>query len=101
MLPHATFSRDGDDLIVDRQIKLTDAILGCEIDVPTLGGKALSVKVPTGTQPNAKLRLKDKGLPAGPKGPRGNLYVKINVEIPKGLNKAQAQMIKDLQDSGL
>lgn len=101
VLPHGTFSRDGDDLIVGRQIKLTDAILGCQIDVPTLGGKALSVKVPAGTQPNAKLRLKDKGLPAGPKGPRGNLYVRMNVEIPKGLNKAQAQMIKDLQDSGL
>jgi curved DNA-binding protein len=101
VLPHATFSRDGDDLIVDRQINLTAAILGCEIDVPTLGGKALSVKVPAGTQPNAKLRLKGKGLPAGPKGPRGNLYVRMNVEIPKGLNKAQAQLIKDLQDSGL
>ena len=101
VLPHATFSRDGDDLIVDRQINLTAAILGCEIDVPTLGGKALSVKVPAGTQPNAKLRLKGKGLPAGPKAPRGNLYVRMNVEIPKGLNKAQAQLIKDLQDSGL
>ena len=101
VLPHATFNRDGDDLIVDRKIKLTDAILGCETDVPTLGGKALSVKVPAGTQPNAKLRLKNKGLPVGPKGPRGNLYVRINVEIPQGLNKAQAQMIKDLRESGL
>jgi curved DNA-binding protein len=101
ILPHGTFSRDGDDLIVDRQINLTSAILGCEIEVPTLGGKSLKVKVPPGTQPNAKLRLKGKGLPAGPKGPRGDLYVRINVEIPKGLNKAQAQLIKDLRDSGL
>jgi curved DNA-binding protein len=101
VLPHATFSRDGDDLIVDRQINLTSAILGCEIEVPTLGGKSLKVKVPPGTQPNAKLRLKGKGMPAGPKGPRGDLYVRINVEIPKGLNKAQAQLIKDLRDSGL
>ncbi|MEN8136336.1 MAG: DnaJ C-terminal domain-containing protein [Thermodesulfobacteriota bacterium] len=101
VLPHATFSRDGDDLIVDRQINLTGAILGSEIDVPTLGGKSLSVKIPAGTQPNAKLRLKKKGLPSGPKGPRGDLYVRMNVEIPKGLNKAQAQLIKDLQDSGL
>ncbi len=101
ILPNATFSRDGDDLIVDRQIKLTGAILGCTIDVPTLGEKPLSVKVPPGTQPHARLRLKGKGLPAGPKGPRGDLYVRINVEIPKGLNKAQAQLIKDLQDSGL
>lgn len=101
VLPHPTFTRDGDNLIVDKQIKLTDAIMGCEVDVPTLGGKPLNVKVPAGTQPNAKLRLKGKGLPAGPKGPSGDLYVKINVEIPRGLNKAQLQMIQDLKDSGL
>lgn len=101
VLAHATFSRDGDDLLADKTINLTGAILGCEIDVPTLGGKALKVKVPAGSQPNARLRLKGKGLPAGPKGPRGDLYVRINVEIPKGLNRAQAQLIKDLQDSGL
>lgn len=101
VLPHPSFTRDGDNLIVDKQIKLTSAVLGCEIDVPTLGGDPLNVKVPAGTQTNAKLRLKGKGLPAGPKGPRGDLYVKVNVEIPKALNKAQKQMIKDLQESGL
>lgn len=101
VLPHPTFTRDGDDLIVDKQIKLTSAILGCEVDVPTLGGSPLSVKVPPGTQTNTRLRLKGKGLPAGPKGPKGDLYVKINVEIPKALNMAQKQMIKDLQKSGL
>jgi curved DNA-binding protein len=101
VLPHPSFTRDGDDLIVDKLIKLTSAILGCEVDVPTLGGKPLQVKVPAGTQPNARLRLKGKGVPSGPKGPKGDLYVRINVEIPRGLNKAQLQMIKDLQDSGL
>ncbi|MCA1766150.1 MAG: J domain-containing protein [Desulfobulbaceae bacterium] len=101
VLPHPTFIRDGDDLIVDRQIKLSTAILGSEIEVPTLDGPSLKVKVPAGTQPNARLRLKGKGLPAGPKGPRGDLYVRINVEIPKSLNNAQLQMAKDLRESGL
>ncbi|MDF1578951.1 MAG: DnaJ C-terminal domain-containing protein [Desulfobulbales bacterium] len=101
VLPHPTFRRDGDDLIVDRKIKLTDAILGNEIEVPSLDGQSLKVKVAPGTQPNAKLRLKGKGLPAGPKGPRGNLYVRINVEIPKSLSKAQLQMVRDLRESGL
>jgi curved DNA-binding protein len=101
VLPHPTFHRDGDDLIIDQKIGLTDAILGCAIDVPTLSGKPLNVKVPPGAQPNAKLRLKSMGLPAGPKGSRGDLYVKLNVDIPKALNKAQLQLIKDLRDSGL
>ncbi len=101
VLPHPTFIRDGDDLIVDRQIKISTAILGSEIEVPTLDGPSLKVKVPAGSQPNARLRLKGKGLPAGPKGPRGDLYVRINVEIPKSLNNAQLQMVKDLRESGI
>lgn len=101
VLPHPTFIREEDDLVVDRSIKLTDALLGSEIEVPTLDGKSLKVKVPAGTQPNAKLRIKGKGLPSGPKGPRGDLFVRVNVEIPRALNKAQAQMIKDLKESGL
>jgi curved DNA-binding protein len=101
VIPHAIFSRDGDNLIVDRKTPITSAILGCSIDVPTLGGKALNVKVPAGTQANARLRLKGRGLPAGPKGPRGDLYVRIDLEVPKKLTKAQKQLIKDLQESGL
>ena len=101
VLPHSTFSRDGDDLIVDRKIPFTSAALGCSIDVPTLGGKSLNVKVPAGTQANARLRLKNRGLPHGPEGPRGDLYVKINLEVPKNLSKAQKQLLNDLQDSGL
>jgi curved DNA-binding protein len=101
VLPHATFNRDGDDLIVDRKVPFTSAALGCSIDVPTLGGKSLNVKVPAGTQSNARLRLKNRGLPTGPKGPRGDLYVRINLEVPKKLSKAQKQLLKDLQESGL
>jgi curved DNA-binding protein len=101
VLPHPTFFREGDNLIVDRKISLTTAIMGSEIEVPTLDGPTLKVKVPAGTQPNARLRLKDKGLPEGPKGPRGDLFVRINVEVPRGLNKAQLQMVKDLRESGL
>ena len=101
VLPHAIFSRDGDNLIVEHQIPFTSAVLGCSIDVPTLGGKSLKVKVAAGTQANARLRLKGRGLPTGPKGPRGDLYVKIDLEVPKKLTKAQKQLIKDLQESGL
>jgi len=101
VLPHKTFIREGDDLVVDRKIPFSMALSGNKLDVPTLEGKKLSVKVPAGTQANAKLRLKGHGLPSGPKGPRGNLYVRINVEVPKELSKAQKKLIKDLQENGL
>ncbi len=101
VLPHAIFNRDGDNLIVEHQIPFTSAVLGCSIDVPTLGGKSLKVKVPAGTKANARLRLKGRGLPTGPKGPRGDLYVKIDLDVPKKLTKAQKQLIRDLQESGL
>ena len=101
VLPNDTFSRDGDDLIVDKKVPFTSAAIGCKLDVPTLSGTKLNVKVPAGTQANAKLRLKGHGLPSGPKGPRGNLYVRINVEVPKDLSKAQKKLLKDLKESGL
>lgn len=101
VLPHQSFTREEDALVFDKKIPFTSAAMGCKLDVPTLSGTTLSVKVPAGTQANAKLRLKGHGLPSGPNGPRGNLYVRVNVEVPKALNKAQKKLLKDLQESGL
>ena len=101
VLPHAVFIRECHNLIVERKIPFTSATLGCKIAAPTLGGKSLNVKVAAGTQPTAKPRLKGRGLPAGPKGPRGDLFVRINLEVPKELSKAQKILLKDLQESGL
>jgi curved DNA-binding protein len=99
--PHPVFQRDGNDLIVDRVIQFTEAVLGAEIDVPTLDGKYLRVKVPAGSQQHAKLRLKGKGLPDGPAAPRGDLLVRIVVEIPKKLSKDQKRLVEELAASGL
>ncbi len=101
VIPHNTFIREGDDLIVDRKIPFTDLALGTKIDVPTLGGKKLAVKVAACTQPQSKLRLKNKGLPSGPKGPRGDLFVRIGVEVPGELSKAQKKLLEDLKQAGL
>jgi len=101
ILPHETFTREGHDLIVDKQIPFTAAVLGTEIPVPTLEGKQLKVKVPAGTQPQAKLRLKGNGLPLGPKGGRGDLFVRISIAVPKKLTDQQEELIKKLADAGL
>lgn len=101
ILPDPTFSRDGNDLICENSIPFSAATLGGTIAVPTLEGKTLNVKVPPGIQPQAKLRLKGHGLPAGPLGPRGDLLVRFMAEIPKDLTPAQKELIQQLQTLGL
>ncbi|MBU0481411.1 MAG: hypothetical protein KKG47_09935 [Proteobacteria bacterium] len=101
VLPHPDYIRDDDNLIMDRKIPFSAAVLGATIEVPTLEGKKLQVKVPAGTQANARLRLKGHGLPTGPKGPRGDLFVKVNLEVPTKLNKNQKKLLDELQEAGL
>lgn len=100
VLPHSVFERQGNDLIVEREIKLSAALLGTEIDVPTLDGGRLKVRVPAGTQQNARLRLKGKGLPDGPGAPRGDLFVLITVLIPKKLTPELQQLAEELAAAG-
>lgn len=99
--PHPEFSRDGDDLVVERRIPFSDACLGSAVDITTLEGKTFKVKVPPGVQQESRLRIKGHGLPSGPIGDRGDIYVKIGVRIPKELDDSQKALIKDLAQNGL
>ena len=101
VLEHPLFKRDGDDLIITRNIKFTEAALGTEIEVPTIDKKTLRLKVPPGTQNNAKFRLKDYGIPHMNSRGRGDAFVSINVEIPRDLTKKQEETIKKLSELGL
>jgi len=101
ILPDPLFSRDGNDLILEKLVPFSSAALGGTIAVPTLEGKTLNVKVPSGIQPQAKLRLKGHGLPSGPLGPRGDLLVRFLAEVPQHLTPAQKELIQKLQEHGL
>ncbi|TAK87500.1 MAG: J domain-containing protein [Betaproteobacteria bacterium] len=80
--PDPRFERQGADLWRLQEIGAADAVLGAEIKVPTLDG-AIAVKVPPGTQPDWRLRLRGKGLPRfGARG-RGDLYVRLAVRLPE------------------
>lgn len=89
------------DLYVDRQVKLTEALLGTKIDVPTIEGKHLSTKVAPGTKPKSRLRVAGQGLPHMKGGGRGDLYVVIDVKWPKKMNDKQKILIKELSETGL
>ncbi len=98
---HPGFKREGGNLLVEHHIPYSAAVLGTVINVPTLGGKQLKVKVPAGMQEHGRLRLKGKGLPLGPNSTRGDLLVEIAVQVPKNINHEQKKLIKELREAGL
>ena len=92
--PHPRFERNGDDLYTDVKIKFTLAALGGEIEIETITGKA-TLKIPAGTQPNTALRLKSQGMPNIRGGNKGDLYVQINIEVPKKLTDEQRKKLEE------
>ena len=101
LLKDPVYDVKGKDLYVTHEIKLTDAILGTRISVPTLDHKELSLKVPAGTRHKTKMRLPGQGLPHMNGPGRGDLYVNIHVRMPKSLTADQKRLVEKLADTGL
>jgi len=95
------FQADGQDVLVNRDIRISEAILGTTITVPTLEGKELSLKIPPGTRPKTKMRIPGKGLPEMRGSRSGDLFVQINVDIPKTLTSKQREAVERLASAGL
>lgn len=96
-----SFSRTGDDLVVQKLISFSEACFGTKMEVETLEGKKFMVNVAPGTVHDSRLRIRGYGLPVGPLGERGDLYVKIGVKVPKELTDTQIKVVEQLQASGL
>ncbi len=92
--PDPRFIREGNDLVIRARIPFTTAILGGEVTIPTLEGEG-DLKISAGTQPNAIIRLKDKGLASPQTGYRGDALIHIEVEIPKHLSKRQKKILEE------
>jgi curved DNA-binding protein len=97
---HPLFKREGSDITVDREIKISEALLGTTIEVPTLDGSK-HIKVPPGTQSNSRIRLKNFGLSRLQGGGKGDEYVRILLRYPKTLNEKQRKLAEDLEKEGL
>ncbi len=100
ILEHPVFSRKNADLHLKRHIKFSETLLGAQIEIPTLDHKWLKLKIPSGTQNNAKFRFRGYGLPRMGGG-RGDIYVEIAVEVPKELNEKQKALARSLAEAGL
>ncbi len=93
--PHKMFKRKGSDLQLEIPISFEQAALGAEIIVPTLEEK-IKYKVPAGTQPGTKFRIKGKGVTNVRNGRKGDLYIKVNLEVPTKLNAEQKKAVEDM-----
>ena len=92
--PHEFFERQAEDLYCAIPISITQAALGADIHVSTLEGKTIKVKVPAGIQNGKMLRIRDEGVPSS--GRRGNLYIKMMVQVPSKLSKRGRELMEEL-----
>lgn len=93
------FDREGNDLVSTLSIKLSDALLGGEFIVPTLDGDE-RISVPQGVAHGETIRVRGKGIPHG-RGSRGDLAIRINIELPKKLSKNAKDLVEKLRAEGL
>jgi molecular chaperone DnaJ len=97
---HPVFRKEGNNLLADIEIKLTDALLGGDYSLETLDGK-LIVKIPEGIQSGEVLRIRSKGVPYAKHGARGDIYLTIKIHIPKKLSKDAKKVIEGLKKEGI
>jgi DnaJ-class molecular chaperone len=87
--PHEYFRREGNNVVLEAPLSIAEAVLGAKIDVPTLDGTKLTVKVPPGTSSGARLRLRGKGV----KG--GDQYIEIKIQSPTSLDERSKELIEE------
>lgn len=97
--PHEYLKKEGNNLFMDLKIKLTDALLGGEREIKTLDG-SIKLKIPEGVSHGEILKVKYKGVPHD-KSHRGDLLIRISVEIPNKLSKEAKKMIENLKKEGI
>ena len=101
LMEDPVFSVEGQDLVTHRDIKITEALLGATISVPTLDEKQYNLKIPAGTKSGTKLRLAGHGLPAMQGSKNGDLYVRLHIQVPKDLTREQRELVEKLAETGI
>lgn len=91
------FKREGSNVLIEKPISVWDAMLGCELETETLDNKQLKIVVPPGTQPDTVFSCKGEGLPNMRTRIRGNLMIRVKIQIPKNLTTAQIEKINQIK----
>jgi molecular chaperone DnaJ len=93
--PHPFFRREGDNIVIQVPVTVSEAALGAKIEVPTIDGRAL-LKIPMGTQNGQKFRLREKGVFNSRKGVRGDQIVEVVVQAPKVRDERTKELLREL-----
>lgn len=96
--PHQIFKRQGDDVFCEVPITFAQAALGCTIDVPTLTGNVIQIKIPKGTQNNEIVPIRGEGFPNVHGYGKGDLKIQVIVEVPVKLNARQEELLREFAE---
>ncbi|GBQ27287.1 molecular chaperone DnaJ [Gluconacetobacter sacchari DSM 12717] len=95
--PHPIFQRDGANIYCRVPLRMTQAALGTEIEVPVVDGSRAKVKVPAGTQTGENFRLRGKGFSVLRSSARGDMYIQVSVETPQHLTRRQRELLDEFE----
>ena len=95
--PHRIFEREGANMACRVPIPMTTAALGGTIEVPVIDGTRAKISIPEGTQSGTQFRLKGKGMTVVRSNQRGDMYVQVEVEVPKNLSKRQKELLREFE----
>jgi molecular chaperone DnaJ len=98
---HPLFVRKEDDVYIFQDISYSQAVLGDEIEMPTLEGTNILLKIPAGTESGRVLRISGKGIPQFDGYGRGNMYVELTINTPKKISREQRKLLEELKEKGL
>lgn len=93
---HPDFRVEGNDLVYELTVPISHLVLGGPVEVPTVEGTRMRLKIPAGTQPGQKFRMRGHGMPTGPGRPRGDLYVLVQASVPKTLSESERKLWEEL-----
>jgi len=98
---HPRFQRKGNDLIVEKEVKLTDMILGGKVRVKTIDNQEIDLKIPPNSKNNSMMRVKGKGIPGAKNKNPGNLLIRLIVSLPSHIDETQKKLFKELAKTGI
>ena len=95
--PHQIFQREGPNILMRVPLRMTQAALGGEVDVPAIDGTKAKVKIPPGTQTGDQFRLRGKGFSVLRSTARGDMYIQVAVETPQHLTRRQRELLEEFE----
>jgi molecular chaperone DnaJ len=95
--PHSMFQREGATLLMRVPLRMSQAVLGDEVEVPLIDGGSTRVKIPPGTQTGEQFRLRGKGFSVLRSAARGDMYIQVAVETPQNLTRRQRELMEEFE----